>query len=68
MSTTPPPADKTFRQRWADFWFAPKDPTTLGFMRVVTGLLVLYIHLAYCLDLQAFFGKYGWYGQAFIDR
>ncbi len=68
MSTTLTPADRTFRQRWADFWFAPKDPTTLGFMRVVTGLLILYIHLAYCLDLQGFFGKYGWYGQAYVDR
>jgi hypothetical protein len=68
MSTTPTTADKTFRQRWADFWFAPKDPTTLGFMRVVTGLLVLYIHLAYCLDMQAFFGKYGWYGHAYVER
>jgi hypothetical protein len=68
MSTTPPPAERTFRRRWSDFWFAPRDPTTLGFMRVMTGLLVLYVHLAYCVDLQAFFGKYGWYGQAFIDR
>jgi hypothetical protein len=68
MSTTPPPADTTFRRRWTAFWFAPSDPTTLGFMRVMTGLLILYIHLAYSLDLQAFFGKYGWYGLAYIDR
>ncbi len=68
MSTTPPTPERTFRERWSEFWFAAKDPTTLGFMRVVTGLLILYIHLAYCLDLQAFFGKYGWNGQAYIDR
>ncbi|HEX4610249.1 MAG TPA: hypothetical protein VH092_18805 [Urbifossiella sp.] len=68
MSTTPPPAARTGRRRWAAFWFTPTDPTTLGFMRLVTGLLVLYIHLAYCLDFRGFFGKYGWYGQAYIDR
>ena len=69
MSTTLPPADdRTFRDRWKDFWFAARDPTTLGFIRVVTGLLVIYTHLAYSLDLQAFFGKYGWYATASIDR
>ncbi len=68
MSTTLTPAGPTFGRRWTDFWFAPKDPTTLGFMRVVTGALVLYVHLAYCLDLQAFFGKYAWNGQAYINR
>ena len=25
MSTTPPTPERTFRQRWTDFWFAPKD-------------------------------------------
>jgi hypothetical protein len=54
--------------RWSRFWFTPVDPTTLGFMRVVTGLLILYIHAAYSLDLQAFFGKTGWYGAAEVDR
>jgi len=67
MSTTPP-TEKPFRQRWADFWFAPKDPTTLGFMRVVTGLLVLYVCLAHTLDLQSFFGRYAWYGHDFAER
>lgn len=50
------------KAKWTRFWFTPADPTTLGFMRVVTGLLCLYIHAAYSLDLQAFFGKDGWYG------
>jgi len=68
MSTTLPHADRAFPQRWKDFWFAPRDPTTLGFIRVVTGLLILYTHLAYSLDLRAFFGKHGWYGAAYADR
>lgn len=48
-------------RRWLDFWFSKADPTTLGFMRVVTGVLVVYIHLAYSFDLQSFFGENGWY-------
>src|SRR5262252_9386861 len=55
-------------QKWRDFWFRPADPTTLGFIRIMTGLLVLYIHLTYSLDLQAFFGRTGWYAGRFIDR
>ena len=54
---TRPPLGK----RWLGFWFAKADPTTLGFMRVVTGLLIIYIHLAYSFDLQSFFGESGWY-------
>ena len=51
-----------------NFWFTPTDPSTLGFIRVVTGLLVLYTHLAYCYDLTGFFGKNAWYDLASIDR
>lgn len=51
-----------------NFWFAPTDPTTLGFIRVVTGLLIVYTHLAYCYDLTGFFGKNAWYDLASIDR
>ncbi|MBA4067866.1 MAG: hypothetical protein C0501_30030, partial [Isosphaera sp.] len=70
MTTTPtPPAPaRPWWRGWADFWFRPADPTTLGFVRVCTGLLVLYVHLAYSVDLQAFFGKHGWYSLALVDR
>ncbi|MFO0938796.1 MAG: hypothetical protein U0798_20015 [Gemmataceae bacterium] len=50
------------------FWFSPNDPTTLGFIRVVTGMLVLYTHLAYTYDLTGFFGKAAWWDLASIDR
>jgi hypothetical protein len=40
----------------------------MGFIRICTGLLVLYTHLAYSLDLQAFFGKHGWYSLDKIER
>jgi hypothetical protein len=67
MSTTLPADPRPFRRRWADFWFAPTDPTTLGFIRVVTGLLILYTHMTYSLDLQVFFGKTGWYSAQKIE-
>jgi Vitamin K-dependent gamma-carboxylase len=66
--SAPDPNPPSAWQRWKDFWFRPADPTTLGFIRITTGLLVLYTYLAYSLDLQAFFGKHGWYAAAYIDR
>jgi hypothetical protein len=65
---SPDPNPPTPWQRWKNFWFPKSDPTTLAFIRICTGLLVFYIHLAYSLDLQAFFGKTGWYAGSFIDR
>src|SRR5262245_61021455 len=50
------------------FWFNPTDPTTLGFIRVVTGLMLVYTHFAYSYDLTGFFGKNSWYDLASIDR
>ena len=63
-----PRDNRTLWRRWADFWFTPTDPSTIGFIRIVTGLLVVYTHLAYSLDLQAFFGKHGWYGADYAER
>src|SRR5947199_7765160 len=53
---------------WCRFWFTPADPTPLCLMRIVTGLLVLYVHVAYAFDLQALFGKDGWYPTDMADR
>ena len=50
------------------FWFAPNDPTTLGFIRVATGLMLVYTHLAYCYDLTGFFGKNAWFDLEAINR
>jgi hypothetical protein len=68
ISITAPLPYQSPWKRWKDFWFHPADPTTLGFIRIMTGLLVLYIHLTYSLDLQAFFGPTGWYAGRFIER
>jgi hypothetical protein len=53
---------------WCRFWFTPADPTPLCLMRIVTGLLVLYVHVAYTFDLQALFGADGWYPTTMADR
>jgi hypothetical protein len=45
---------------WNRFWFAPSNPTTLGLIRIATGILTLYTHLIYTFDLQQFFGKDAW--------
>ncbi len=66
--TAPEPVSRTPWQRWVGFWFPASDPTTLGFIRVATGLLVLYIHLAYSVNLTQFFGKTSWYAERFVDR
>lgn len=66
--TAPEPVARSPWQRWTGFWFPAADPTTLGFIRVCTGLLVLYIHLTYSADLQRFFGKHAWYAQESVKR
>src|SRR5262249_43930084 len=45
---------------WDRFFFKPADPTTLGFIRICCGLIILYTVVVYSLDLQEFFGKYAW--------
>jgi hypothetical protein len=44
------------------FFFQPSDPTTLGLMRIAAGIIILYVHLAYCIGLTDYFGKYAWIG------
>ena len=69
MSTEPvgPPQAHPMR-RFLNFWFAPADPTTLGFLRIVAGCLLLYTHWSYTPDLVNFFGADAWYNLKTIDR
>lgn len=53
---------------WTRFWFTAADPTPLCFMRIVAGLLTLYVHVAYTFDLVAFFGPNGWYDHTEANR
>ena len=50
------------------FFFSPTDPTTLGFMRIMTGLVLLYTHAAYTPDLLEFFGPHAWWNQEAGNR
>src|SRR5690348_2385065 len=42
------------------FFFQPSEPTALGLMRIATGILVLYVHLVYCIGLTNYVGPYAW--------
>ena len=53
---------------WDRFWFGRTDPTTLGLIRICTGLVVLYVQLAYTPDLQQLCGKHAWLDQQGMDQ
>src|SRR5579871_540026 len=51
----------TFFFRGLDrFFFHPSDPTALGLIRISAGLIVLYVHLVYCIGLMNYLGPDGW--------
>lgn len=50
---------KTAWKSWNRFWFTPADPATLGLMRILTGLMLLYTHTVWGLKLSEFFGPGG---------
>lgn len=45
---------------WDRFWFTPVDPHTVGVLRILCGLMLLYTHLVWSLDLLAFLGPKSW--------
>ncbi|QEH31931.1 hypothetical protein OJF2_03980 [Aquisphaera giovannonii] len=45
---------------WDAFWFTPADPSLLGLLRILTGLMLLYTHAAWAPVLVDFFGPAGW--------
>jgi hypothetical protein len=49
-------------EAWNRFWFRPASPLVLGLVRIVAGCIILYVHLAYTVDLQEFFGARAWIG------
>lgn len=46
-------------EAWNRFWFSARDPTVLGVMRILTGLMLLYTHAVWSLDLTGFLGPDG---------
>jgi len=54
-------------QAWDRFWFTPADPATLGLVRILAGAMLLYTHLVWTIDLEAFFGPQGWISTAALE-
>lgn len=48
------------KSAWDRFWFQPGDPHTLGVMRWFVAGMLLYTHIVWGLNLEAFFGSSGW--------
>jgi hypothetical protein len=48
-----------FGSGWTRFWFTPSDPATISAIRLLAGVLVVYMHATLCFDLEAFFGADG---------
>jgi hypothetical protein len=57
---TPESRLRQMNAAWNRFWFTPSDPTVLGAIRILTGLITFYTLLVYSLDLQALMGENAW--------
>lgn len=51
---------------WDRFWFTAADPTLLGLIRVLTGLMLVYTHAVWGLVLQDFFGAEPWLSESLV--
>jgi hypothetical protein len=49
----------TIGAAWNRFWFTPSSATTLGFLRIATGLLSLFAVATYLPDLERWFAEDG---------
>jgi predicted DCC family thiol-disulfide oxidoreductase YuxK len=54
------------RRGWNAFFFTPADPTAVGLIRVVVGLLTFWSLLVLGLDLPDYLGSQGWADPAVI--
>ena len=53
-------------ESWDAFWFTPADPTLLGLIRILTGLMLLYTHAVWGLVLPEFFGQGAWLNENLV--
>jgi hypothetical protein len=53
---------------WNRFWFTPSDPATLAVLRVLTGLVAIYLHVTFTPDLVALFGADGLLSPELADQ
>jgi len=51
---------------WNTFWYTPADPTLLGVIRLLTGLMLLYTHAVWGLALDDFFGPSSWLSRSLV--
>jgi hypothetical protein len=58
---------RALAEGWDAFWFSPADPTLLGVLRVLTGLMLLYTHAVWGLALDDFFGPSGWLNAGLVE-
>jgi hypothetical protein len=52
---------------WNTFWYTPVDPGLLGFIRILTGLMLLYTHAVWGMALNDFFGADAWISRELVD-
>ena len=57
----------TLSERWNAFWYTPADPTLLGMIRILTGLMLVYTHAVWGLALHDFFGPDGWISRDLVE-
>jgi hypothetical protein len=57
---TPESRLRQMNAAWNRFWFTPSDPTVLGAIRILTGLITFYTLLVYSFDLQDLMGNDAW--------
>ena len=50
---------RRFGESWNRFWFTPSGATTLSVLRILTGLMALWLHLTLLPDLVSYFGPEG---------
>jgi hypothetical protein len=52
---------------WNGFWYTPVDPSLLGLIRILAGMMLLYDHAIWGLVLQDFFGPQSWISRDLVD-
>jgi hypothetical protein len=57
---------RALSESWDAFWFKPADPTLLGLIRILTGMMLLYTHAVWGLVLPDFFGEGGWLNERLV--
>jgi hypothetical protein len=57
---------RALADEWNAFWYTPADPTLLGLLRVLTGLMLVYTHAVWGLALGAFYGPSSWLSKELV--